>query len=141
MTTQSKARDFEKERKDHMIFLQPEEDREEITPEDFVKEIGSALQEPQAVSAYEEWAKTLGVEINKEIVCRGFPLTDVNSLTNNLSSNKLPPTLPRTSQPWMTRRLSTGHRTYVPLARPRAQERLPANHVITVRRRRLRPPI
>lgn len=41
-----------------MTWLQPINDRDEITPEDFVKKLGGYLLESQSVVAYHGWIET-----------------------------------------------------------------------------------
>lgn len=51
-----------------MTWLQPINDRDEITPEDFVKKLGGYLLESQSVVAYHGWIETLGVSLEDEEV-------------------------------------------------------------------------
>jgi hypothetical protein len=94
---QSTAEGFQEEITNHTNWLQPgddpqpvgdlqptdnlqPDDRDQITPEDYVKNLSGYLLDPQSVAAYNEWAKTFGVEISKEDVscnlCDQIRITD-----------------------------------------------------------------
>ncbi|KAL8717256.1 MAG: hypothetical protein Q9225_005488 [Loekoesia sp. 1 TL-2023] len=62
----SSAKGFEKERTENFNWLQPLDDRDQVTPEDFVKKLSGHLLESQSIIAYNGWAHGLGVDVSEE---------------------------------------------------------------------------
>lgn len=88
---QSAAEDFEKERRERTTWIQPADERDQITPDEYITMLNGHLLNPQAVAAYGEWSRAAGEEFTKEDV--RFPIRRVDSeiLMYTVSSSKSRP--------------------------------------------------